>query len=416
MRNTLENRTRRYKGGVTLVELLIYIMLSAIIMTMVLNFSRKNTVDSVRNLRRMQTTKDVNEISEYVGEDLRRMGAKAGQSRINDQDYVLNVSPNVYYDDSASFEDFVNNDSLDSIRFRFAEFDDTGAVERWAEVKYFVDDEDFLWRVYYPSGAADSVDSVKMAPNVTKFNISFGTYTFEGDPDAILYEVEGRLSSDHLKMKPGDDDPDFSEKELTYNVGNFEWSDFEPDSLHVLRLTDSTDETIREVDTVLAGNTYGIEFDFEPKGSLDHTTFNIDSSYMAVVVRKDGTDDAVAGVKDFLFYPGVNVEIHDKDQLGEAFRFIEFTPAEDAEVNLEFRFAFDDQDVDANTSFILSRLKFYRISDDRFTFADTVGEANKRKVKALKLTVAVDSKEAEALGSTVADSIVKIIPVPNNGI
>jgi len=398
----------KYKKGVTLMELIVYMALSIVVMTITLRFARDNTVSSMRNLQRLEATKSIGEVGSYLAEDLRRLGAKW------DQQDTLETEDNVYMDvasgtpDSSSFADFTDNGDLDAFTFRHALYDTVGDVTGWSEVTYSVNGSGALMREEDRTiGGATTNSVVTMAEGVQVFDVDFGLYSSKN----YLVDFED-MDQNYISWRSGGGysatNPTVISSGTAINVSNFV-----VDELYSMIITQgpTSPSTAVEVDLEM-GKTYEAQFEFTPAnglGGVNGGNFAVGTSFLALGIRGAGTDVSTGlDGGDFLFYPG-------PDDTTRVRRFA-FSPSVDKSVNFDIRYSFSG--ADASGDFLLRAFKVRELNDKEYQFVDAPADIDeKERVKALKIRLAIETFDGGSnTARAIRDSITKVIPIPNNGI
>lgn len=126
--------------GMTLLELIIYIILGAFLLIPVIFLMHRSSVTMARDTGKQTLRTEGRDVMNIFYDDFKNLGFKANVS-ITDPNtgaFVINVDDNAFYSDSSSF-DHTDGDPYDQIKIRRGVLDDTGAYQGVDTITYYVD-------------------------------------------------------------------------------------------------------------------------------------------------------------------------------------------------------------------------------------------------------------------------------------
>lgn len=376
------------KKGVTLIELMIYMVLSVIIMTMVIEFSKNSTIMSVKNLKRMAAIKSVSNITNYVSEDLRRLGYKTDTTNAKIAGvYIKADDPNA---DSSSFN-FTNVDTLDVLEFKYFN-SETYKID---SIRYSVVDQELrrqLWtsELATPTAMVDQGSTV-MAEGVTKFDLQFGSDLASGDDGEIVniaHPVFAVVSPLTSVTNTGTD-------EATVLSG------FDPDVATPYEADLDVSSTPIEIHK---GQSYVLKYDFKPDAIISGD-FDSEDHHLSFLFL-DAGGSAIENLEEYTFYAGPFEKFYTRE--------IMFSPGADAELNLRLRARLP------NGSISIKNIIVEKLDEGKFLYAADIPTSNplvfKKRVNSLKALIRVQKLTIGGNNLPIEEAIEKIIPLKNNGI
>lgn len=157
--------------GMTLLELIVYIILAAFLLAPVLFLVQRSSVDMARDNTSSNLRSQGKDILNIIYNDLKNTGYKA---QYNSSDGSFSIVTDAFYSspDSSSFQ-HTNSDPYDEIIIRKGVLDDDGNYTGTDTIRYNVDNEKILWRRNLSSGT-----SQKVALGVESLQFQYADSTF----------------------------------------------------------------------------------------------------------------------------------------------------------------------------------------------------------------------------------------------
>jgi len=415
------------KQGFTLVELLVYIVIAALVVGVAGRAFLDATRQRVRTTQLLESTMGSGDVITYMEEDMRRVGAKAYMtpfssttSTSSSSVALLQTVPGVYMNvastplDSSSF--IAGNGTTgvsDSIEFRSAVYNSVGVATGSEQIRWYVTPSKNLVRVvrarYNMTGAATSSsstsDSVIMARNVQSFQVRYGLER----EDSLVYT--GLLQacpasastppSDTLALVSG-----FSSASVSLQTDGWQMGKLPKGTRAEFKVIGCASGAVQTF-PVYGGRTYRVEFGLG-SNPVAASNFRADLDYVAAAVRIASVTTALAGTSEFQFYSGLDNTIQ-----GRSF---EFTPSTPTTTTTQATIVFVTQMRGTGTlmdsaAFRVNYLRVKEIGRGGYDWRDVFPSdsiATKKYVKALEITLSAQT-------GTAVSNVRKLIAVPNNG-
>lgn len=421
--NSTQASLRGSQSGFTLMELLVYIGVSAIVVVIAGQVWLQFTVSSKKTSDKMNSYQYLEQALFYLDEDMSRIGSKANTSGDG-----MDLMTSVFMDstsDSSSIE-FVDNvrDSIDSLQFLAAVFSDDSAIYLGYDlVSYTVNANKQLVRSAVrvdTSGTPGTATNTVVMDSVSVFDVNFGVYMSEGDSNSTLGFVDSMTSnqlrfvevSNHsgngFDSLTSDADPGWTD------IWGFNYGDDALGDSSVVNVADSSSGTTRVFDEngegIVRGKTYRVVFNTKVDQDF-YSNFDIAEDSMYVLIRPFGTNwDNTKGVPKYYFYPGIpDTEVER-----------EFTFTADTSIaNPGFYILFDlENDLSANV-FSLGSVLIEEVNTGQYDFKTTftgVDSVNqKQNVRSMTLRLKVEH-DSSIEGHDNTFTLRKFIQLPNNGV
>lgn len=417
---SLQNFNSKMKSsqqGFTLVELLVYIGVSAIVVMIAGQVWFQFTKSSKKTSNRMVNYQDIEQVLYYLTEDISRMGSKA-----NTENSAVTMTNEVFMSatDSSSFG-FVNgSDTLDQLMFKAAVFsDDSSIYLGYDSVSYSVNNKQLIRQAVRvdSGGTVGASESTVMIDSVVAFDIQFGVYSSEGSANSSLGSItamtDNQLASVNLS---GGTSASFATSGNYAQITNLDYgSAIEGDST-AIAITNVGDASSRRVwdDNanvgIQAGRTYRVSFStLVDQEFIDNFDIVADSMYL-VIRRAFGSWDNLAGVPKYYFYPGQPNVVAEREftftssvDLDEPSVYIMFDLENDLGAGVFSLGPIEIEEMDTGT---------YRFVSE-FTSPDSV--QNKLSVRSMKLRLRMNHNSSMD-GMSESYNLRKFIQLPNNGV
>jgi prepilin-type N-terminal cleavage/methylation domain-containing protein len=178
--------------GFTLLELLVYIIISAIVTTIATTVWHDAAIFSGESKRKVNLQGLTQELFHILDKDMQRVGT----TMYMDANNQLTTADQSYIDQAANRSlTFTNNANQDRFEFRTSRIVE-GVSVGFEDVTYWVDVDNILWRSsQFTATDVDFVDealeSVILARNISVFDFQFGVYgRKEVAGDVLAYEAD----------------------------------------------------------------------------------------------------------------------------------------------------------------------------------------------------------------------------------
>jgi prepilin-type N-terminal cleavage/methylation domain-containing protein len=245
--------------GFTLLELLVYIIISAIVTTIATRVWYDAAIFSGESKRKVNLQGLTQELFHILDKDMQRVGT----TMYMDDNNQLTTADQSYIDQAANRSlTFTNSANKDRFEFRTSRIVE-GVSVGFEDVTYWVDDGDVLWRSsQFTTTDVDLVDevldSVILARNISEFDFKFGVYgRREVAGEVLAYEAD--ISTDNVNLitvngvNPATYDDEYIVAGDVFRLASI--TGFVTDTLYNINLND-----ILTVSDFERGATYRIEF------------------------------------------------------------------------------------------------------------------------------------------------------------
>lgn len=395
------------RRGFTLVELLVYIVLASIVVLI----AGRTYVDSVRfrvaTVNKLATYSGVNELSMILQEDLFRMGLK-GQKTVDNPVAIGNGVYWNYPSDRSSFH-HGRSGSFDTLWYKSATFDASGAVIDSFRVHWYVDANQVLWRAETSYVGTPRMELVRVLENVDTFQLDEGVYLGDSINNRWVFNKTGASGVFNLNYY-----------ELTSNASSISVADsaagvrmygFIAKTLSELALTTAVSGTTPADFPMVANSVYTVEIDVG-FNELAYASFNPDDDYLSVTLRKNngGTLEAIPNMQDAPYYMGGDKDVHT--------RSFEFTRTGNGtmQVTPVLRFVCTNSCNVSGSRIYVREMRIWEQNADQYAWRTTPLNSSvasdlllKSRVKAFRATLTTRKN-----GETT--TVRKVIPTPNNGV
>lgn len=404
------------KKGFTLVELLVYVLISSIVILISGRIWWDSTRQSYDTRGLLNASSDIDEVFLYLNEDLSRTGAKVSMTSGSTDSTNHHAYWNLSVGDSSSFS-LRDNGDLDTIVFKASNYYSDGTMSTYDSVAYFVNADGEMIRSVTTRNIADSTDSAtwstKIMGNITEFSIRAGIYNPAGDSN-IYIDTSMVSGAQDLYV----DDASLSFSDSIGDTVHMFVSGFDSAVTHTIKINPghmpAQEMTVNG--GLKASETYAVEFYTRVNADMD-TTFIDTADVMELDVVTSG-GSAIDGIPKLKFYPG------GADQCFH--RYFEFSPTNDvADPRLRFVINIGHADNGPEQLFI-DRFRLYQVNQGYYswetafaeTASDTADLRKKRNTKAFEVTIKVNkgTRMFQGADSTLSREYKKIIKVLNNGI
>lgn len=379
-------RLHNPRAGFTLVELLVYIGLVALVALLAGNV----LVDTIRMKQttenKMTAFANANEAIGYLEADLMRLGAKAWM--VNST--MSQANRDVYWDTTTGdFSSFGITDNvlpgLDRLTFRAGFYDPVvDTVQNTRIVSWWVDADSNLWRQEQVLGAAAS-PAVLMISGVSGFNVEPGVLLEDSSAGSSRMQF---TIADSLQMVAN------GVIQLTSTVNGLQLTNFPTNASDSIRFT--TRNFVFE-----PGVTYGVRIKMNPNTGLS-TDFNMHTDTIKVGFRSISGTAMLPGVNDYLMFPG--------QITGSRERVFRFTQGASTPVAAMLVMNFHFGPLISNDTLTIDSIKIWRDRLAQYqwlTPALTINQKNRTKGIRIDLRVMRRGEESHMR---------RIISTPNNGV
>lgn len=379
-------RLHNHRAGFTLVELLVYIGLVALVALLAGNV----LVDTIRMKQttenKMTAFANANEAIGYLEADLMRLGAKSWMVNSN----MSQTNTDVYWDSPAGdFSSFGITDNalpgLDRLTFRAGFYDPTvDTVQNTRIVSWWVDADSNLWRQEQVLGLAAS-PAVLMISGVTGFNVEPGVLLEDSATSGSKMQF---TIADSLQMAAN------GVIQLTSTVNGLQLTNFPTNVSDSIRFT-------KRNFTFEPGVTYGVRIKMNPNTGLS-TDFNMQTDTIKVGFRSISGTAKIPGVNDYMMFPG--------QITGSRERVFRFTQGASTPVAAMLVMNFHFGPLISNDTLTIDSIKIWRDRLAQYqwlTPALTINQKNRTKGLRIDLRVVRRGEESHMR---------RIISTPNNGV
>ncbi len=381
--------------GFTLVELLVYIVLASIVITLASVFWFNSAVFAIQSKAKMKSSMDASQLMVYLEEDLSRIGANLD---IKDSD--ISLDPFVYMDtnaaslDLSSFE--LHDEGLqDSLTYYSVIYDEDGNFDHKEVVSYYVKNDSLYRRFqkYDGSNAPSGTASTSLwADGVEEFDLKIG----------VAHIIDSLLGKDTLKTSDfvvgGTANPTLTESTEWLMVSGFVAGS---DSKWTLANSGS------EIGFNLAkGKTFQFKFVTVADDDMVSSHNPITDTLEVRLLKSDGS--TIANVPAYVFYPGASGE--------KTERIYEFDPGVDVSGG-RLVFKTKLQNIVGTPNLSMGQLTLHEVSQGKYTWyspSDTTAAGFvdlKQFAKALQVELLVNHQANNKANST---RLKKIVGIPNN--
>lgn len=390
------NYSLQARRGFTLVELLVYIVLAAVVVLIAGRIYVDSVGFRIATLDKLKSFSGVNEMSMVLQEDLFRIGLKGYMQSNSVALSDANIQWNSAEKDFSSFHHIAGG-AFDELQFKTAVYSATGAITDSLLVRYWVNNKT-LWRTETSrqTGATPGVAQA-MLTDVDSFKVELGEYLADSTNASTSFAYENA----NLTLVQVDG---ASNVAITNNVVSRTLTGF----------------VAKQISELTIGSGFvmepGVPYSFQMRIGFNEPVFlnfNPSKEYMAFTLRELATPTAaVTGIADVPFYPGGDAVMRERQ--GE---FILPGTANKTMVPV-LRLLCDGSCSQSNAEVTVGRVRIWKHSLNEYVWwptlssdavADPADISIKNRVKAVRVTLAVN-KRGEIT------KIRKVIPTPNNGV
>lgn len=408
----LKQTKQMSQKGFTLVELLVYMLMSAIVVTIAAQVWMSFTTSAKKTSDRMGANLEIEQVLYYLAEDISRVGIKSNTTAsgmLTHSDIFMSVS------DSSSFH-HVQNGTADSLTFKAAVYSDESSIYLgYDSVSYFIDAKKLKQSLVFvdSSGSLGAAVVTTMVDSVTGFDLEFGVYSSDGEANQVLGSIDS-VSLDDIRK-------------VGFKSGTFVVANSTVDSMVDITSIDAIDSLM--ISIAERGTANNKEFDDNGSGleigktyRLNFKTmvnqefvdnFDMTQDTMAVLLRGFGSDWAnTAGVPIYYFYPGEPNMVIERE--------FSFTPSEAAAAPAFYLNIRNQSDLSTGVfrlgeTSIIEESGFVYNWVDEFTGGAAEASRDRQNTRAISMTLTVKHDFAvDEYDRTY--KLKKFIKLPNNGV